>query len=178
VTGEYLTPDSDIFGEQYSRPFPLAIVLQADHHAIGIDGQHVMQFSDPEKRGQNKINWTTFKDFLNGQPPTHLLYPELSDDRHRLEARNRALKAFLYSEKFGTYGLFSNNCEHFTHWCKTGESGIFTSDQVKELALNTAKAGAAAFMAGTLHRPPPPWIIKHVSDYIRKHARSPGSYFK
>jgi len=118
------------------------------HHAIveridvDRDNVHVIEYSStgtgssadnsssPKRPGKAKVmeNTLTFQDIT----VYRLIHEQCLDpDTVVWRAKNEVGK--------GKYNLFTNNCEHFAMWCKTGRSN---SDQVEKAKGMLAKGGA------------------------------------
>jgi hypothetical protein len=68
-------------------------------------------------------------------------------------------------QEFGVYGLFTNNCEHFAVWCKTG---IKKSSQVSEFIKNLSLAA----IGGLLMKRPHPGAIMSLNKILKAHVKS------
>lgn len=110
------------------------------HHGIDLgDGRVIHYTGEPGQKADARIAITNVSDFSAGDPIEVIEYGRCDDADVVI---SRAMKRL--GER--SYNLLSNNCEHFSRWCKTGESA---STQVrgkggKSAATAVAGAGAAA----------------------------------
>lgn len=170
LTGNHPSPDFDTYGEHLIIPFDEFGVLKAKHHAIGIEGRNIIHFTDNYEEVKTKplsglkINLTTYDEFLkNFGVPSLCKYPAESVG-DKIITRNRAVNCWALQD-FGDYGLFTNNCEHFAMWCKTG---VQDSSQVKKLLGNLSVAA----IGGLLMKRPHPAAITAISDIFKRHVKS------
>ncbi len=112
------------------------------HHGIYLGKKRVIHFTgEPGSKSNASIRETTFEEFCDGDTPFILEYSECF-------SANKTIR--LAREKMGEkdYGLFTNNCEHFARYCKTGE---IKSDQVTDVFTVTGAAvGTYALGTGSL----------------------------
>ncbi|MCX8037950.1 MAG: lecithin retinol acyltransferase family protein [Candidatus Sumerlaeia bacterium] len=100
------------------------------HHGIEVENGKVVHFiGEPLSKSNAKIRQTSMEVFLKGGEKEVVEYSK--SDPPGVVVR-RALSRLGESG----YDLFSNNCEHFARWCKTGKH---ESEQVR-----AATAGAGA----------------------------------
>ncbi|MEG4243744.1 MULTISPECIES: lecithin retinol acyltransferase family protein [unclassified Microcoleus] len=101
------------------------------HHGIDCGDDSVIHFG---RRGGEKNCRISKKDFASGNKINVKEYGKCySDDSVVRRAEGRL------GEK--RYDIFSNNCEHFAYWCKTGK---YKSEQVAQ-----AQAGVAGLVQGS-----------------------------
>jgi hypothetical protein len=90
------------------------------HHAIDLGNGTVIQYGDGNLSTVNKVEIIPMETLVGNREVFVLDQPaEYDADEIVLRATSRI------SEK--NYSLFSNNCEHFVNWCRTGQA---TSRQV------------------------------------------------
>lgn len=174
ITGQYIEPDSNIFGKHLSVKFQdyYTHMIYAYHHGIGIENLGVVHFDDDVKGSEKKLGWKksiqldTYQKFESGQLVTMYEYPDESNDA-RLIARNRAINILFGDHQRRDYKLFSNNCEHLASWCKTGKRSSTQIDQLLQNIAVVALAGTCAIAQKKNY----PQLI----PYGRKIA---GKYFK
>jgi len=113
------------------------------HHGIDIGDGTVVHFSgEPMNVAKAEVVRESIEAFLQGGECKTVRYER--DVLHAEETVDRAL------EQVGVkgYRLWTNNCEHFAAYCKTGEKH---SHQVRRAARRLATVGASAVLvAGTL----------------------------
>lgn len=85
---------------------------QVWHEAIYIGDDEVIEHAKPNQGG--RVRRLSLRDFVDGDtvqvvPYNHCDPPEVVV-RHARSALGK-----------GSYALFSQNCEHFARWCKTGQ---------------------------------------------------------
>lgn len=101
-------------------------VFNQTHHGIAIEAEQVIHFSTcrvPD--GSNQIKTDSLRDFraigddceAAGSP---VLYKEETPEQ-RLSCRNRAVWVLFHAAEWGGYHLFTNNCEHFSRYCRVGK---------------------------------------------------------
>lgn len=101
-------------------------VFDQTHHGISIEAQQVIHFSTRRvPDGTNCIKTDSlqeFNDIDNGEVKlgAPVLYKEETTEQ-RLRCRNRAVWVFCHADRWGGYDLFSNNCEHFSRFCRVGK---------------------------------------------------------
>lgn len=100
------------------------------HHGIDCGDGYVIEYEKKILNGVGQIIRKPLSSFLNGRAYQVKKYG-LCDSPEIVVAR-----AYNRLGEKG-YDLFSNNCEHFAHWCKTGKC---RSEQVKK-AVGTASTG-------------------------------------
>jgi hypothetical protein len=98
------------------------------HHGIYIGGGDVVEFDGGISGGSGKIRVVDMATFLSGGVLRTKAYEACLPPEAVVELAKSRIGQ-------GDYSLFSNNCEHFATWCKTGRSH---SEQVE-----TAKEGVA-----------------------------------
>jgi hypothetical protein len=173
LTGNYASPDSNIYGEHLTVHFDEFGILKAKHHAIGIENGYVLHFTDVEE-GKAKplsgliINITTYEKFENdfGVPVKYPYPSETVGDK--VITRNRAVNCWAL-QNFGDYGLFTNNCEHFAIWCKTGAKD---SSQVKELIGNLTLATIGGLGSVMMKRSIHPGAVTALNKIFKRHVKS------
>ncbi len=105
-----------------------------EHHGILVYPGHVVHFAKHEPSGELLIQvGKLWEDFAQGATPQIVVHPNPSPDEVVLQRAHVSLNTSGYT-------VWGNNCEHFAHWCKTGEH---KSKQV-ERGVKTLMAGAAA----------------------------------
>jgi len=108
------------------------------HHGIDIgDGTVVHYTGEPGKKENAFVKRTTMEEFLDSGKIEVVEY-DFADSVSIVV--NRALERIGKKE----YNLFTNNCEHFARFCKTGE---LKSEQVEDVIASTS--GATSVAAGT-----------------------------
>lgn len=168
MTGNYVSPDSEIFGKHLVIPFYEFGVLKAKHHAIGIENNCVVHFTDVDGVGKTKplcglkIQLCSYDEFSKDYVPTQYQYTSESVG-DKIIARNRAINCWDL-QGFGDYGLFTNNCEHFAMWCKTG---VKESSQVRALLGDLTQVAI-----GGLMKRPHPVAIASINKIFKKHVKS------
>ncbi len=129
-----------------------------DHHGIDCGDGTVIHYP----RFGKKIERISLRNFSQGRPVNVRRYPRGSYfDSERVVAK---AKSRLGENK---YNVFSNNCEHFASWCKTGEA---TSGQVKQVAKSATNKTKTApvSIAGTA-------VVGHVANGLAREALNPVS---
>lgn len=97
-------------------------ILALEHHAITIEGNLVIHFTNYDDFG-TKLDRTSIlvQSFDKIKSPKYIPYSNDNDINQRLLARNRAVAIYALGKNFNGYNFFTNNREHFATWCKTGE---------------------------------------------------------
>ena len=147
------------FGLQYSTPYIIKEMLNAYHHCITIEGGYIIHFS---RGGEDKldpfIRLDSFNDFLDTSGKHDQIPYDKESDLTLTSCRNRAIYVLTGKLDFNKYKLFSNNCEHFALWCKTGiKKSRQLQEAAEELAMITLCIAA---------RRPHPKLIKVVKKRI------------
>ena len=114
-------------GKHYRHSFKIAGMAPAQHHLLAIEEGFVVHFSRGDRSGAPQIIVEALDhvtDRAYDRWESHLIQIEHGheDTGSRLIARNRALLVYAGFVPFGTYDLFTNNCEHFVRWCKSGKA--------------------------------------------------------
>lgn len=99
-------------------------LLNQTHHGIAIEGGQVIHFSTRRvPDGKNCIKSDTQKEFCNitanrneGGPVKYAS----ESSANLYSSRNRAVWVFCHAENWGVYNLATNNCEHFSRYCRAG----------------------------------------------------------
>ncbi|MBI2433143.1 MAG: lecithin retinol acyltransferase family protein [Candidatus Hydrogenedentes bacterium] len=105
------------------------------HHGIDMgDGTVIHLCGEPFRRGAAQVCRVPLEEFLEGGEAIVVVYAQQCLPVETVVTQAEALLGSV------GYDLFTNNCEHFVHYCKTGHR---RSRQV-ELALRTATTLAAA----------------------------------
>lgn len=137
------------------------------HHGITIESGQVIHFSTCRlpKGERPQIKTDCREDFLSwgkdigdGGP---VKYKKETPEK-RLVARHRAVWIFCHAQEWGEYGLFSNNCEHFSRFCRVGKK---QSRQVATKALEVL-----AWLMENITGP----VIEFPAFIIRKHVHGCG----
>ncbi len=100
-------------------------VFDQTHHGIAIEGGQVIHFSTrrvPDDK--NSIKADSLKEFRDiGDDSENAGGPvkyKVETPAQRLDCRNRAVWVFCHAEAWGGYDLATNNCEHFSRYCRVG----------------------------------------------------------
>ena len=142
-------------------------LLDTFHHGISIESGQVIHFSTCRlpKGERAQIKTDSREDFLSwgkdigdGGPVKY----EKETPEQRLVARHRAVWIFCHAQEWGEYDLGTNNCEHFSRYCRVGKK---QSRQVKTKALE-AIAGIAENSSSPM--------IKGLACLIRNYAHEWG----
>ncbi len=99
-------------------------VHEGTHHGIALEAGQMLHFSTcrtPDDSNRLKLDpQAIFHNIshtsMNG---TAVAYKEETDEM-RLLSRNRAVWWLFHAEAWGEYCIFSNNCEHFSRYCREG----------------------------------------------------------
>ncbi len=114
------------------------------HHGIDIGGNAVIHFTgEPGNKVNAQVMQTSMQEFLDGGKLETVRYANSFPPDRVVEKARSCLGRRGYS-------LFSNNCEHFARWCKTGEK---KSEQTADAAAATGASvgtgvAATASIAG------------------------------
>ncbi|MBQ5666278.1 MAG: lecithin retinol acyltransferase family protein [Akkermansia sp.] len=100
-------------------------VHEGTHHGIALEAGQMLHFSTcrtPDDSNRLKLDpQTIFHNIshtsMNG---TAVVYKEETTEM-RLLSRNRAVWWLFHAEAWGEYCIFSNNCEHFSRYCREGK---------------------------------------------------------
>lgn len=126
-------------GYHYKTYFPLNFIVKAEHHAIAIEGGYVIHFSrgaGADKTEKPVIRLDEFNVLKKASNNKLQKVEYTHDDFNNLfQARCRATWVLAGMLDFETYQLFTNNCEHFACWCKTGYQ---SSTQLKQGLVDLA----------------------------------------
>ena len=175
LTGNHVLPDSDIYGEHLIVSFDEFGVLKAKHHAIGIEYHGVIHFTDANQAEKTKplsglnIGFSQYDKFVDEFGVPFICPYKAESVGDRIIARNRAVNS-LTLKGFGDYGLFTNNCEHFAIWCKTGAKD---SAQVSDLIKNLSPVVIAGLM-----KKPHPVAVTSLNNIINRHVKNPFDAIK
>lgn len=94
------------------------------HHGIAIEGGQVIHFSTKRvPDGSNRIkvdSQSSFRDITEGCNQGGPVAYENETDAARYNSRNRAVWVFCHADAWKSYNLLSNNCEHFSRYCRVG----------------------------------------------------------
>jgi len=102
------------------------------HHGIYIGNNQVVHYAgwaDELKTG--KVEIISLENFRLQETIKKFIYADIKAKYSRIDTVKRA-KSRLNED---LYDLFSNNCEHFSHWCVTGESQSYQISQIYILPL-------------------------------------------
>lgn len=106
-----------------------------EHHGIYLGDGSVIHFTATSKRKEEaEIRIDSIDDFANKDRVRRVEYAECSPPEVVIDRARKCLGRDGYS-------LFSNNCEHFARWCKTGAQ---ESQQIRELVGKSASVGSSA----------------------------------
>jgi hypothetical protein len=133
------------------------------HHGVDCGDDSVIHYTSRTWRGQRRIERTEMEEFCRDHEPHTRDYAEFLDALSQAEEPllrrasrrfNRMLDSLRgidvseldFSEKAvidraesrlgeSNFDLFSNNCEHFAAWCKTGISGSNQIDSIWKASL-------------------------------------------
>lgn len=96
------------------------------HHAIYMGNGRVIQYGGGSLRSlnTNKIECIDFEDFAAGGKVSVIESPVIFPPEEIIERAQRRI-----GEK--EYLLFTNNCEHFVYWCRTGKAKSRQVDRLK-----------------------------------------------
>ena len=114
-------------GKHYRHSFRIAGMAPAQHHLLAIEEGFVVHFSRGDSSGAPQIIIEELDHVIKraydrwGSPLIEIIHKH-EDTVSHLIARNRALLVYAGFVPFGTYDLFTNNCEHFVRWCKNGKA--------------------------------------------------------
>ncbi len=101
-------------------------VFDQTHHGIAIEGGQVIHFSTRRvPDGKNSIKADSQEEFLDigsgtentGGPVKY----KVETVEQRLKSRNRAVWVFCHAAAWGSYDLATNNCEHFSRYCRVSK---------------------------------------------------------
>lgn len=121
------------------------------HHGIDCGDGEVIHFDFTPKRklfscvngDTSRIRRTSMEEFSGGKE-IHVR------DYASSHAADRIIERAESRVGESGYHLFSNNCEHFARWCKTGVSDSSQIDAIDEAARPFAKGVVAATLIRTL----------------------------
>ena len=98
--------------------------LHFRHHGIMIEDGWVIHFARCRVPNQtNQVKLDSLETFCNITPyaePGEACEYKNDVEYKRVIHRNRAVWLLFHSEEWGKYNLFTNNCEHFSRFCKVG----------------------------------------------------------
>lgn len=148
-------------GLHYKMPFRTKL-YKAEHHAIAIEQEYVIHFSRGYDNNRTQDPIIRIDDYHNLQSafPNQIqrVCYKNEDLNNRFVARNRATWVLRGLLAIDSYKLFTNNCEHFANWCKTGKA---SSTQVKQALIDTA------IIAGSvLAKRPNPYVLYALKRHI------------
>lgn len=119
------------------------MVYKAAHHGIALEAGQMLHFTTcrtPDRK--NFLKMDPQEEFhaisYNEKNGEIVVYPSESISE-RLISRNRAIWCMFHAEKWGKYDIFTNNCEHFSRFCRTGKK---QSPQVTTAAIKLILAVA------------------------------------
>lgn len=100
-------------------------VFDQTHHGIAIESGQVIHFSTRRvPDGKNSIKADSLKEFRDiGDDADNAGGPvkyKVETAEQRLISRNRAVWVFCHAADWGAYDLATNNCEHFSRYCRVG----------------------------------------------------------
>lgn len=126
-------------------------VLHFQHHGILIEDNWVIHFARcrvPDNSNQIKLD--TLDTFCNitpyAEPGGPCDYKEDTEFK-RLLHRNRAVWILFHAKEWGSYNLFTNNCEHMSRACKVGRK---QSAQVMNGVARAALTALSFLLPGRL----------------------------
>lgn len=131
------------------KTFQSPDIFKLRHHGLRIERDTVIHFARRADDMVNRLRVDSHADFVNTTPDA----PdggEVEGGRSltsRLVARNAAIGILLHRPLWGKYNLLTNNCEHFSTYCR---SGVRCSEQV----ASAQKKALSAFVTQVL-----PWLI-------------------
>lgn len=110
------------------------------HHGIDLGDGRVVHFSgEPLRWRDARVVCDALDDFCRGVQPE--IVPHEGDTR---EVEETIATALAHVGEAG-YQLWTNNCEHFARYCKTGRR---ESVQVRRFVRSTALTGATVMLVG------------------------------
>ena len=126
-------------------------MLHFQHHGILIEDNWVIHFARcrvPDNSNQIKLD--TLDTFCNitpyAEPGGPCDYKEDTEYK-RILHRNRAVWILFHAKEWGSYNLFTNNCEHMSRACKVGRK---QSAQVTNGVAQTALAALGLLFPGSI----------------------------
>lgn len=132
------------------KTFQFPDIFKLRHHGLRMEHDTVIHFARRADDMENRLRIDSYADFLKTTPDA----PDGGEVKgggrsitSRLIARNAAIGILLHRHLWGKYNLFTNNCEHFSTYCR---SGIRCSEQVAA----AQKKALSAFVTQVL-----PWLI-------------------
>ena len=142
---------------------------QLEHHAILIEGNQSILFSEGAVRHMTKMA------FCNTTPNTPIGGPAKGtpqakkDVEQRLLARNRAVRQLCHAgqgiSKWGNFNFILNNSEHFSRYCRTGEASC---TQLRDKTIAAVKAILGAILPG--------WLAMALNLIFDQFDLSPGKH--
>lgn len=142
-------------------------LLDTFHHGISIESGQVIHFSTcrlprgerPQIKTDSREDFLSWgKDIGDGGPVKY----KKETPEQRLVARHRAVWIFCHAQEWGEYGLRTNNCEHFSRFCRVGKA------ESRQVATKSLEA-----LAGVVENIPVP-LVKFPACIIRKIAHEWG----
>lgn len=102
-------------------------VHEGTHHGIALEAGQMLHFSTcrtPDDSNHLKLDPQAIFHVIShtGQKGQPVSYKGESAEI-RLVSRNRAIWWLFHAKAWGKYCIFSNNCEHFSRYCREGEKG-------------------------------------------------------
>lgn len=111
-------------------------VYEATHHGIALEAGQMLHFTTcrtPDKK--NFLKMDPQEEFhaisYNEKYGEMVVYPSESISE-RILSRNRAIWCMFHADRWGKYDILTNNCEHFSRFCREGKKN---SPQVTIVAI-------------------------------------------
>ena len=105
------------------------------HHGIDVGDGTVIHFTgEPGQKSGAAIKRTSMNEFLSGGKAEIIKYSKSS-------APSTVVAVALRHVGETGYNLITNNCEHFSRYCKTGQK---KSEQVKDIVVSGSAVGGGA----------------------------------
>ena len=134
------------------------------HHAIDLGDNRVIQYGTRASLGNLCIEIADMETFSQGNHIT-------INNKPALYSPDEIIKRAMARLGEQDYSLFSNNCEHFVNWCRTGEAVSRQVERIKEISvsniskiaiLSASKAvtkNGTTITAKTLTNVASPWLL-------------------